>query len=330
MPKRPATLRDVAAVVGVSPRTVSRVVNDETGFSEETRAKVMAAVEELGYRPNVLARGLISGRSRTIAFVATVLDDPFFPEVAQAVQRAARAAGLTMLLAVNELDVDLENELLAQLESYAPEGIIVFPATHDAHHLRPIVERGTPMVVVDAGFDHPDVALLRSDLRGAARLAVDRLVERRCRRIVMLANESTTAPVDDRETGFTEAIRAHGLGDANIVQTPATREGGHAALGRALAADERIDGVFAYNDIMAIGALRAAGDAGRSVPGDIAIVGCDDVGLSTLVSPTLTTVKIDRTRLGEEAVRLVTSLADGTRYDEPVVLPVELVVRETA
>ncbi|MEM1335003.1 MAG: LacI family DNA-binding transcriptional regulator, partial [Actinomycetota bacterium] len=125
---RPSTLHDVAAVVGVSPRTVSRVVRDEGGFSEETRQRVLEVVDELGYRPNVHARGLISGRSNTIAFVAPVLSDPFFPELAEGVQRAARAHGLTLLFAMSDGDPVVEDEVLASLEAHRPEGVVIFPA----------------------------------------------------------------------------------------------------------------------------------------------------------------------------------------------------------
>ena len=326
---RAATLRDVAALVGVSPRTVSRVVNDEGGFSDETRDKVLEAVEQLGYRPNVFARGLITRRSRTVAFVATTLDDPFFPEVAQAVQRAARAAGLTMLLAVNEHDPELEVELLEQMEMYAPEGVIVFPAAGDAEHLRPLLDRGVATVVVDTPLDHDRAALLVSDLVGAGRIAVEHLIGRGCRRPAMLTNDQLDVSSDPRQQGFVAACRHAGIDEPTVVKAPATTHGGRQGMALALEVVPDLDAIFAYNDVMAIGAMQALTARGIRMPDDVAVIGCDDIALNTMVTPTLSSVRNDRKQIGQEAVRLLGALVDGRRFDEPTVVPVELVSRQS-
>ncbi len=326
MMTRPATLTDVAARVGVSPRTVSRVVRNEGGCSDETRRRILEVVDELDYRPNVHARGLISGRSGTIAFVAPVLSDPFFPELAEGVQRAARAEGLTVLFAMSDTDADVQREVLTSLEGHRPDGVVIFPAFGGLDSLTPFLDRGLKMVVVDAEVDHPNAISVRSDLAAGARLAVDHLLGRGCRRLAMLV--PTAFDVErQRPTSFRASLPEDM--ERILIDAPNTFEGGRAGMSELLTAHPDVDGVFCFNDVMAIGAIQTAVAAGRSVPDDIAIIGFDDIQMGAVVSPALTTIRIDRERVGVEAVRQTVALAKGAVVD-PVVLPVELVVRESA
>ncbi len=325
---RPATLHDVAAVVGVSPRTVSRVVNDEGGFSEATRERVLAAVEDLNYRPNVHARGLISGRTGAIAFVAPVLSDPFFPELAEGVQRAAREAGLTVLLAINEADPEVQAGVLRELEGHRLDGIVIFPARGGAGPLMPFLDRGLRMVVVDVDIDHPNAVSVRSDLADGARSAVGHLLDRGCRQLAMLTDPAERDIERDRRDAFLATIPE--TMEPLIVEADITMEGGRRAMAELSTSRPDVDGVFCFNDIMAIGALRALADAGRSVPDDVAVVGFDDILMGAVVSPTLSTIRIDRNRVGAVAVETVEHLARGGARPEPPVLPVELVRRESA
>lgn len=321
---RPATLHDVAARVGVSPRTVSRVVRDEGGFSEATRQRVNDAVAELGYRPNAHARGLISGRSSTIGFVAPDISDPFFPELAEGVQRAARSEGLTLLFAVYDGDPATQTEVLTSLEGHRPDGVVIFPAP-DTDALTPFLDRGLPMVVVDADISHPNAIAVRSDLTHGAELAVGRLLDRGCRQLAMLADDV----VDElRREAFVRCVPA-GM-EPVLIESELTMSGGRRSTIEMLRRRPEIDGIFAFNDVMAIGALQAATELGRRVPDDLAVVGFDDVQMGAVVTPALTTVRIDRERVGREAVRQVMALAGGRADSYDVLLPVELVVRESA
>ena len=324
---RPSTLHDVAAAVGVSPRTVSRVVNDQGGYSEATQTRVMEAVANLRYRPNVMARGLITRRSNTLAFIAPVLNDPFFPEVAEGVQRAAAEAGLTMLFAMSNNDVDTELDVLSRLEAHASDGVIIFPARRAVDHLARHLDRGMRMVMIDSEIDHPNATCVVSDLRAGAHFAVERLLERGCKRLAMIASASSDAPLRRRETGFLESL-PNGMAPMIEAVDP-TFEGGRLAAAALLDRDPDIDGIFAYNDVLAIGAIQALQAAGRSVPDDIAVVGCDDIEMGSVVTPSLTTIRIDGERLGNEAVRALVALVDGRPIASPLVLPVGLVVRNS-
>lgn len=321
---RPTTLHDVAARVGVSPRTVSRVVREEGGFSEATRQRVLDAVAELNYRPNAHARGLISGRSSTIGFVAPVISDPFFPELAEGVQRAARAEGLTLLFAISDGDPVTEDEVLSSLEGHRPDGVIIFPAG-GPERLTPFLDRGLSMVVVDMDIRHQNAISVKSDLARGTELAVGHLVSRGCRRLAMLAD--TTLEIR-RET-FERCVGSS-IGGPVVAESEITMEGGRRTMIELLRRRPEIDGVFAFNDVMAIGALQAASELGRRVPDDIAVVGFDDVQMGAVVSPALTTVRIDRERVGREAVQQVIALSEGHVSSRSILLPVDLVVRESA
>jgi LacI family transcriptional regulator len=203
---RAPTLHDVAAHVGVSPRTVSRVVNDQGGFSPATRARVLHAIDELHYRPNLMARGLITRRSNTIAFIVPVLSDPFFPEVADGIQRAASAADMTMLFAISNGDVTTQDDVLYRLEAHSPDGVIVFPCNQDAERLRPFLDRGLRMVVIDTPIDHPNATVILSDLQSGTHLAVDHLVTRGRKRLAMIASSLTPPALRRRENAFVDAL----------------------------------------------------------------------------------------------------------------------------
>ncbi len=325
---RPATLHDVAAAVGVSPRTVSRVVNDEGGFSESTRARVMSAVERLHYRPNLHARGLISGRSRSIAFVTPVLSDPFFPELAEGVQRAARDAGLTLLFAMSNADPDLQSDVLRELEGHRLDAVVIFPARGGVGPLLPSLDRGLRMVVVDIRIDHPNAVSVRSDLADGARRAVLHLLDRGCRQLAMLTDPPAREIEQERRDAFLATIPDDM--EPIVVEADINMDGGRRAMAELAARRPDVDGVFCFNDVMAIGALQALADAGRRVPDDVAVVGFDDIQMGSVVSPTLTTIRIDRERVGSAAVEMAQRLSAGGPTPEPTVLPIELVVRDSA
>ena len=167
---REATLDDVARRVGVSPRTVSRVVNNEVGISEATRQRVLAAVGELHYRPNMMARALMTKRSRTVGLVGGEMTDPFFPAVAEAVEHRAWESGRTMFFASHRNDPKRQAEMLESLWSYAVDGVIVFPAPGSIKQLRDYARRGLRIVVVDDLIRSPNVACVRFDLEAGVNL----------------------------------------------------------------------------------------------------------------------------------------------------------------
>ncbi len=318
--------------VGVSPRTVSRVVNDEGGFSEATRFKVLEAVEDLGYQPNMLARGLITRRSGTVGLVGVDMTDPFFPAMAEGIQNAARETGRTMFFASNDGDAQRQADVFRSLLSHAVDGVIVFPAPGTVEQLAAYARRGMPLVIVDDIVEFPNLASVSFDLEDGANQAAQHLLANGRRRIGMIASEVTVPRNRRRERGFFKAFENAPTGTQNpeLVRVHPTVTGGSDGLQRLLERRSDLDGIFAFNDSMAVGAMRAAQSVGYRIPDDLAIVGCNDIEMSGLVSPRLTTIRLDRPRLSAEAIRVLHELIEepGSNPD-PVVLPVELVVRES-
>lgn len=324
--RQEATLHDVARAVGVSTRTVSRVVNDEGGFSAATRERVMEAVRALGYRPNLLARGLIQGRSTTIGLVATNMTDPFFPDVAEGVQAAARDVGLTMFFSSTGGDAERQDEVINSLRSHAVDGIIIFPAPGTVNGITSFASSNrVPTVIVDDHAVGPFVRCVQSDIAAGTAMALEHLRGIGRERIAMLGSDQSVSKT--REAGYVAAIDHEPIAE---LRTP-TADGGRAAMEAILQRAPDIDAVFAYNDLMAMAALGVLAEAGRSVPDDIAVVGFDNIEVSALARPALTTVHMDRDRLGHEALAALLSLRDAPDEEHPpVTVPVTLVRRESA
>ena len=325
-----ATLDDVARRVGVSPRTVSRVVNNERGISEATRQRVLGAVEELNYRPNMMARALMTKRSRTVGLVGGEMTDPFFPAVAEAVEHRAWDSGRTMFFASHRNDPKRQAEVLKSLWSYAVDGVIVFPASGSIRQLRDYARRGLRIVVVDDVIRSPNVACVRFDLEAGVNLGVRHLLDGGRRKIGMIASAASSRRRRRREGSFQTAFDDAGIEPGMVVRAPTTVVGGTTGASELLNLESDLDAIFAYNDLMAIGAIRAVQDRGRRVPEDIAIIGFDDIEMSTFVTPALTTIRLDRSLLGNEVTQALYNLIDAPGGPpEPAVLPVELVVRES-
>lgn len=329
------TLDDVARLVGVSARTVSRVVNGEGGCSDATRDRILAAIAEVGYRPNLMARGLIRRRSDTIGLIAAEMLDPFFPEFAEGVQLAADAIGRTMFLASSNIDPERQRRALSSLRGHGVDGAIVFPAGGTEADLAAIAADGLPIVVVNTWIDAPGIAVVTADIRDGARAAVEHLVAIGRRRIALVidGHARTLAVPSRRETGYREALADAGLmvDDTLIVESTNSLEGGRRAAREVLARSERPDAVFAYNDLMALGAMQELQSHGVRIPDDVAVVGFDDIMMCEAVTPRLTSVRIDRDLLGRTAVEQLQALIDRPAGRiEPRQIPVELVIRESA
>lgn len=327
-----STLHDVAALAGVSPRTVSRVVNEEGGFGESTRLRVLDAIDKVGYRPNLLARALITRRTGTIGLVVPDMTDPFFAELAEGVQAAARASRRTMFIASHGEEVSALEDILNSLASFSVDGVIVFTPQGDLATVTRHAERGLRVVVVDVEIEAHNLSSIVSTITIGAEMAVAHLVATGRRRLAMISNvdSATSLLPPRRETGFRHGLQAAGqpFDPRRIARQAPTIEGGRAAMESLLESCPDVDGVFAYNDIMAIGALQALVTARRRVPEDVALVGFDDIGICAALVPALTTIRMDRVRIGREAVALLDRLLLDASGLQPVVkLDVELVVR---
>ena len=328
-------MRDVAEKAGVSIKTVSRVVNDQGEISEATRQRVLAAIAELGYRPSRVARALVTQSSCTVGLVVADISNPFFPEVARGVLDTAQANDYNVFLCNTGGDLKQELNTLHSLADLGVDGVIIHPTYKSQANLKSFVEHYRPLVVVNFPFEHAGVSQIIVDNERGARLAVEYLIEQGHTNIGLLSGVPNPSSERVRRIqGYRQALMAHDLPveEAWIVPVrTATVAGGYETSRQLLAQYPEVSAIFAYNDLLAIGALKACRNLGRRVPQDCAIIGFDDIQLAGLVTPTLTSVRVDKYNLGQQAMtRLLAMLENPTAEFPPVRLEVALTIRESA
>lgn len=327
-------IKDVAALAGVAPSTVSAVLNDLNSprAGAGTRERVLEAARSLGYVPNEIARGLRTRRSMTIALVSDVIaTTPYAGELIQGAQDAAWRAGYLLLLVNTGGDPVLEESAIAALRQQQVAGALYATMFHRVVPVPPSLT-GVPLVLLDARPDDGAVASVVPDEVAGARTAVDELARQGHRRIAFVLDENDGPAADGRLAGYHAALRDHGLPDdpRHVVRTTSDSDGGHRAALRLLDLPEPPTGVFAFNDQMAIGVYRAAADRGLRVPDDLSIVGFDDLAvLAREMVPGLTSVALPHYAMGELAAQLLLDQVEdrGTPDPAPRLVPCPLVTR---
>lgn len=316
------SLKDVAQRAGVSVKTVSNVVNDYPHVSPVTRARVQQAIDDLGYRPNLTARHLRKGRTGIITLAIPELGNPYFAEVAGAVIDAAARHSLTVLL--DHTAGLREKEVLVSqgFGTHVIDGLILSPIRMESEDLKARGD-GPPMVLLgerqyDAPYDH-----IMVDNIGASRAAVRHLLDIGRRRIAFLGarRESTREPAHLRLRGWRQAIAAAGLepDESMVVATEGyDRRDGAAAMAALLDREERPDAVFAYNDLMAVGAMRTLVERGLRVPDDVAVIGFDDIEEGRYGAVSLSTVAPDKAAIARLAVDCLVERIDQRDAAEPL------------
>ena len=328
------TMKRIASELGVSITTVSKVLNNHDDISPATRARVMAKVEELGYRPNAVARSLTLRRTHTLGIVIPDLMHSFFVEIIAGVEPVASDRGYGLLLCSSDESSEKERSELRLLHGRQVDGIILAPSqgSGNAEVLRELHAHGTGLVMIDRD-DYPNVPCHRvlTDDEQVGRLATEHLLGAGRRAIGPVAGPRLTH-ARRREKGWKDALSEAGIRVPADWIAPAgfMESDGYSAMKRLMAVRPRIDAVFAANDPSAIGAMKAIWDAGAKIPDDIAVVGAGDVIHGDLLRVPLTTVAWSRTDLGREAAEL---LLDGSDHpdDAPrrVIVPPHLVIRES-
>lgn len=329
-----ATIKDVALLAGVSITTVSHVINETRFVSDELRTSVLAAVEELNYRPNVLARSLRRGETKTIGLIVPDNSNPFFAEVARIVEDVGFENGYSVILCNSDGNADKEAAYINVLITKQVDGIIFIAAGGKQEHLRELLAQHIPVVVADRDIPQTlaDVVLVNNEQGGydAARY----LITLGHRRVACIAGPSDVSPSADRVHGYRRALRESGIPVAQELIVPGDfrSQSGETAMAQLLGLDEPPSAVFACNDVMAIGALRAVRNAGLQVPGDVSIIGFDNISSASAVSPALTTIAQPIVELAIQAAQLLISrIQNGQegRSGQRIVLDTELVVRDS-
>jgi DNA-binding LacI/PurR family transcriptional regulator len=330
-----ATMKHVAARAGVSIKTVSNVVNGSDRVATQTRQRVQAAIDELSFVPNATARSLRSGRSGIVALALPELDAPYFSELAQHVVEAAGERGWTVLVDATGGQAQQERLAASGIRPQLVDGLIFSPLALRAGDL-PDPGSGPPTVLLGERVTDAAVDLVTVDNHAVAAAAVEHLAGLGRRRIAAMGVQSTQTGVTARLRleGYRQGLARAGLPwDAGLAVEAARwhRAEGAAAARALLAAVRDVDAVICFNDLLALGVLRALADLGVRVPDDVAVVGVDDVEDGRYSSPSLTTVALDKAQIARTAVELLAARLDGARDGPPrvVVAVHRLVVRES-
>jgi DNA-binding LacI/PurR family transcriptional regulator len=327
--KRRVTAAEVARRAGVSQPTVSLILtrNPKARVAPETRERVLRIAEEIGYRPNRLAQALVARRSFAIGVIVPGFDNPFYASVLSGAEKVAAEAGYAVLLGeVGALDAV---QHLRALRDRQIDGVIIAGIAADT---LPSAELDDLNVVL---VNQPSArfASVGGDSEKAGRMAAAHLLGFGHRRLAYLGPATSIPAFRLRERGFVQALRAAGaaLPSEWVVRADASISGGLIGMRSLLALRERPTAVFCANDLVALGAHKACGAAGVSLPRDLSLMGCDDIEMGTLVSPELSTILLPQRELGARAVRLLLRQLEGTAPDVPPaqVLPPKLVVRGT-
>ncbi len=326
------TIREVASRAGVSPTTVSHVINNTRFVSADARQRVLDAMAELNYRPNVLARSLRRGETRTLGLILPDSANPFFAEIARAIEDTAFRNGYNVILGNSENELTKEQVYVDVLVNKQVDGLI-FVATGDhSPSLEQLVRDGLPVVVVDRRLSGLEVDTVLTDNLQGGLTAIRYLLDLGHRQIACITGPSNLTPSAERVIGYRQALQERSL----PVDETLIRKGdfhphsGYLAVSQLLHSAPRPTAFFICNDMMAIGALRALAEAGLQVPQDCSLVGYDDIELASYITPPLTTIRQDKNAMADAAVQLLLErIADPGLPARTRILPTRLVERQS-
>jgi LacI family transcriptional regulator, galactose operon repressor len=311
-----ATLRDVARLAGVHPATASRALNVETRslVNQETAQRVLRAAEEVGYRPNPIARGLKTNRSYTVGVLIPDLTNPLFPPILRGIEDRLEVAGYTSLIA--NTDNDPERELLdtQAMRARQVDGIIAATARRDHGLLDEVVAAGLELVLVNRWLPGIPISSATADDRRGQRLAVEHLIELGHRRIAHISGPLDYSTGFDRHEGFLVAMEEAGLHpdpDLIVVSEAFTESEGARLCGRLLDGGGDFTAVAAANDLLALGCLDMFAERGVDCPGEISVVGFNDMPFAARFQPPLTTIHIPHYKIGSAAAELMLERLQG-------------------
>ena len=326
-----ASIKEVALRAGVSVATVSRVLNDHPAVRPDTRERVLAAVADLGYRPNAVARSLRTDQTRTLGLVISDVLNPFFTELARAVEDQARALGYSVIIGNADEQPELQDHHVRTLIDRRIDGLLVSPTDGGSPLiLETACEGGTPMVFVDRWIPGVDVPVVRTDGADAVRDLVAHLYRLGHRRLAIIGGPAATTTGSERVEAFRQALAEHGLllPLEYVGQGDFQADSGRRITARFLDLAEPPEVVFATDNLMALGAMDEIRARGLSVPGDIALAAFDDIPWFVHTDPPITAIAQPTGELGRAAVRALVDRIEG-RAAESVTLSARLVVRRS-
>jgi LacI family transcriptional regulator len=329
------TIRDVAAKAGVSPMTVSRVINDSPRVSDNARRRVESAIAELGYVPNRLARGLIRRKTGALGVIVPDVANPFFTLVVRGAEEVAWRAGYHVILCNTQADLERERGYLEDMLAFQVEGLLIAPVSDRSRpNLRVLTRNNVPFVLIDRSIVGYDGDLVQGDSVAGARRLVEHLLELGHSRIAMITETGEVSTARDRLQGYRGALEAAGLAfrpELVAESSAIDSRSSHDATLRLLDLPDPPTAIFAVNNIAVVGVAEAARERGLEIPRDLALVCFDDIELAARIKPFLTVMAQPAETFGTIATQLLLDRLAGRVAERRriVVLPADFVVRES-
>lgn len=334
----PVRLKDIARDLGLSVVTVSKVLRDHPDIGEETRRRVLKRVKELNYQPNYAARSLITGQTWTFGLVVPDLLHPFFADIAGAITSEIRSHGYSLIISASDDDPELEQEEIQQLIARRVDVLLVASVQWSVESFRRIEEQKIPYILVDRQFAGLVTNFVGVDDKAMGSLATSHMIEQGCRRIAHIRGPEVSTALGRLE-GYKQALSTYDIvplpGHIVSIGTSGDargEKGGYEATSRLLANKVRPDGIFCFNDPVAIGTMRAILDAGLRIPEDIAVVGCGNLSYSDFLRVPLSSVDQGSRSIGKTAASMALQLAQKNAVIRPKseLIPPHMVVRASS
>jgi DNA-binding LacI/PurR family transcriptional regulator len=328
-PAKPPSIKDIARLARVSHPTVSRALQNSPLVNAETAARIRRIAEEQGYRASAVARGLVTRRTRTVGLVVTMLDDPFASEVACGVEEAATDCGYAVFLANAHADPDRERKVVEELAERRVDGIIVTSSRVGALYLPLLKKLEVPIVLVNHQYPGEFVHSVSIANQEGMRAATEHMIELGHRRIAYLGDSNGYQADAERRAGYRAALLRAGIGFAPELAAigDGRPEAAMEAVHELLRLNTPPTAVCCYNDMTALGAMRAIRARGLRVPQDVSVTGFDDLFFAEYLTPALTTVRQPMRRMGQMAMENLSHLLSGEDAMAQVKVDAELVVR---
>jgi LacI family transcriptional regulator len=330
-------LKDIADELGVSVVTVSRALRDRPDIAKETKAKILERVKQLNYRPNLMARSLVTGRSSLIGLVVPDLIHPFFAEIAKGLAAALRKKNYFLIVSSSDSDPQLEQDEIEHMLAHHLDCFVVASCQKDPESLLKIGQAGVPLVLIDRSFQGFSSNFVGVNDYRAGELATGHLIAQGCKRIAHIRGPMTNVG-NRRAEGYRDTLRKHGLPtpEKSIVACGEASDSdgetrGKKAMDELLALKPRPDAVFCFNDTVAVGAMVRTIQAGLRIPRDMAIVGCGNFHYSSQLHVPLSSVDQKSKEIGERTAKMIATLLDKTSArTRSIILEPELIVRDSS
>lgn len=329
--QRPISIKDIARAVGVSHPTVSRALHGSPLVHPETAMQIRRKADELGYKASMVARSLVTRKTQTIGLVVTTIADPFYGEIVSGVEEVTTERGYSVILANCQIDPQREISVVRSLQERRVDGILVAASRVGDFYLSLMSEMEVPIVVINNQHDGEFVYSVSIDDHGGAERATNHLIELGHKKIAYIGDPPGCRTDADRLAGYKSAHAAAGLPVRSeyLAQGDGLPSRGFDCAKELLSLPDRPTGIFCYNDMTLLGALRAAADCGLSVPADLSLVGFDDLFFAQYLEPAITTIRQPKREMGRQATDLLFALLNDETPEKKNLVEGELVVRSS-